>query len=70
MKVDLEKKDLIHLVTGISPYYSLFEELTASGAGVYCGGFSEHWEWNKPKLEKMSEEKLFELYGRCKDSWR
>lgn len=65
---ELDKKDLLRLVFGINPYYSLFEHLTEKDYGSYCTGKNENWAWNKEKVEKLSEQKLWDLYDICKNS--
>ena len=68
IKVELDKKDLLRLVYGIKPYYSLFEYLTEHGYGNYCKGKATAWEWNEDKIKNMTEQKLWDLYDNCKNS--
>ncbi len=70
MKVDLDKKDLIAMVKGISPYYSLFNDTFVRQCGTYTGGLIDKWDWNIYKLETLTEKDLFGLYTLCKNSWR
>ena len=74
MKLDLDKKDLINLVKGTTPYYSLFDLFTTDGLGVYCesknGKVHDYWVWNEEKLKKMTENQLFELYQTCLNSYK
>ena len=70
MTLDLDKNDLIALVTGTSPYYDIMENDVVKKAGDYCGGMNDHWRWKNYALLEMSEEELFSLYQMCKNSWK
>lgn len=63
----LEKADLIHLVKGTDPRFNggMGNPLVRK-CGQYYGGFRDEWQWDKDKLEKLSEEKLLEVYNLCK----
>ena len=65
---ELDKKDLVRLVYGIKPYYSLHEYLKENNFGTYCTDGNKDWQWNTIKIENMLEEKLWELYELCKNS--
>ena len=67
MKVELDKKDLIALVSGTSPYYDAFEIPLVKQNGYFIGGHVDKWSWNS--LKELTEEQLWELYNICKDSW-
>jgi len=66
MKVDLSKKDVIHLLRGVEIYdYKTMFEIRNMGLGEYVGGFVDSFEWNNTNSEswdKYSEEELFKLY--------
>ena len=66
--VELNRKDILRLVYGIKPYYSLFEYLIERGYGTYCEDDNDSWQWNEEKISKMSEQKLLDLYESCKNS--
>jgi len=66
--IDLGREELESLVRGGDPYYSVFENPLVKQHGSYCGGFVEKWSWNSD-FSDLSEEKLYELYNICKDSW-
>ena len=70
MLVELDKKGLIRLVKGTSPYYSIFEDVLVKRCGRYSGGFNDAWSWDESELNKLSEKELFELYNTCVDSWK
>lgn len=63
MIVDLSKKDLIHMVSGCSPSYENMDDRY----GQYWGGFCDKWEWDSNKLNKLSEEGLWELYQKLNE---
>ena len=67
--VHLDRKDLISLVKGTEPFYSVFEHPLVKDNGDYVGGFVDKWAWNHPKLNTLSNEELVELYYICKNSW-
>ena len=66
MKVDLSKKDVIHLLRGVEIYdYKTMFEIRNMGLGEYVGGFVDSFEWNNTNSEswdKYSEEELYKLY--------
>jgi len=66
MKVDLSKKDVIHLLRGVEIYdYKTMFEIRNMGLGEYVGGFVDSFEWNNTNnksWDKYSEEELFRLY--------
>jgi hypothetical protein len=70
IQVNLDKEDLVNLVMGTSPYYNEFENPQIKQCGSYTGGMTERWDWKTTELEKLSEEKLYELYLICKNSWK
>lgn len=67
MTVYLDRKDLIALVEGVSPHYSVFEEPIVKQNGHYIGGHVEKWSWNISS--ELTEGQLWDLYKKCKDSW-
>lgn len=64
MFVNLEKEDLIKLVTSCDPkdYEDgfIFEKL---GFGDYRGRTQLQWHWCRSALEKLDEETLLDLYS-------
>lgn len=68
MTVDLDKHDLISLVKGIDPPYSLFEHPLVKECGSYSGGFSDRWTWHTYKLKELTEETLYNLYSLIKSN--
>lgn len=66
--VELDRYEILSLIKGICPSYSLINELTDQGFGRYIGGFVERWEWNENNSfwEKYSIEHLFEIYKNIK----
>lgn len=69
MQVELDKVDLVNLVSSIGPYYSLFHNPLVSKFGEWQGG-QDRWAWNKYMLKELSEEDLYYLYLLCKNSWK
>lgn len=68
LHVELDRYEIISLIKGICPSYSLINELTNEGFGKYIGGFAERWEWNKNDnfWKKYSIEQLFDIYKNIK----
>ncbi len=66
MMVELNKKELITLVTSIAPPNELEDDLRVKPFGQWYGGFKEGWEWKERSLGKLSEEALWALYLLCK----
>jgi hypothetical protein len=66
--VELDRYEILSLIKGIYPSYSLINELTDQGFGKYIGGFVERWEWNENDSfwEKYSIEHLFDIYKNIK----
>ena len=62
MIVNLDKTDLINLIKGIEPPYSMLNQLTKKNLGKMWGGHNETWEWNKYALEELTEIELFTFY--------
>lgn len=69
MKMNLNKKDLINMVRGVSPNYSVMNDPLIGRTGYYIGGHSDTWHWNS-ELEDLSEVELIEVYEKCKKSWK
>ena len=69
MKVDLDREDLLCLLKGTAPHYSLFGEVTIQTCGYFVGGFKDEWHWNNEMLNKLPDEGLYRLYILCKSSW-
>jgi len=65
MKVELDKRDIIHLLRGIEPSYDTMGLIEDMKLGSYTGGFVDRFNWNSVTSvcwDKYSDEKLFELY--------
>lgn len=66
MKVELDKRDIIHLLRGveITKYTTTFK-VENLGIGEYIGGFADRFEWDdvySRSWDKYSEKELYELY--------
>jgi len=72
--IDLEKNDLVKLLTVTLPYYSKLSEsekdLVAKGGLLPNGSTTGELYWNYCKLVSMDRLDLFKLYVICKDSWK
>lgn len=65
MKVELNKRDIVHLLRGVEPSYDKMGLIEDMGLGRYTGGFEDRFDWNSVTSvcwNKYSDEKLFELY--------
>lgn len=69
MQVDLDKKDLICLLTGIAPNYSHIEDPLLNQCGKYIGGMEDNWQWDAVKLHEQTSSMLWKMYKICKKSW-
>ena len=69
MIVDLDRKDIISLLTGSQPNYSVIDKIPEE-FGYYVGGFNI-WRWNNiSENVSYSDEQLYDLYLMCKNSWK
>ena len=68
MKVELDRKDIISLLRGITPPYSVMNKIPKE-LGYYIGGFVDNWHWNYiDENTPYADEYLFNLYLMCKNS--
>lgn len=69
MKCNLDRKDIISLLKGVVPNYSVMDKIPER-LGSYVGGFVDNWQWNYiPEDVPYTDEYLYELYLLCKNSW-
>lgn len=68
LQVELNRSEIVSLIKGICPSYSLIDELESMGFGKFIGGFVEKWEWteNDKFWKKYSIEQLFDIYKNIK----
>lgn len=67
MTFKLDRKDIISLLRGITPPYSVMNKIPKE-LGSYIGGFADHWEWNYiDENTPYTDEYLFNLYLMCKN---
>lgn len=64
-----KKKVLIHLICGVEPNYSIFENELVKACGTFNGSYGT-WSWNKGKLKELKKKQLAELYLLCRESWK
>lgn len=70
MLVELNKKDIISLLMGSKPNYSVMDKIPKE-LGQYVGGFVDDWKWNYiSENVPYTEEYLYNLYVMCKNSWK
>jgi len=63
LTVNLDKDDLIHLLSSRSPSsYQDCEVAYKKGYGQLDGFPNEKWRWNQVRLNSMTEEMLYEAY--------
>lgn len=69
MRVKLDRKDIISLLVGSTPNYSVMDKIPKE-LGSYVGGFVDDWKWNYISVNTpYSDEYLYNLYLMCKNSW-
>jgi hypothetical protein len=69
MQLDLDKDNLIALVEGSSPNYSVMGLRLVKKHGNFNGSYG-NWSWHSFGLEKCTKQELLEIYKICKDSWK
>lgn len=68
MNVELDRKDIISLLRGTTPAWSVMDKIPKE-LGSYVGGFVDDWHWNYiSENVPYSDEYLFNLYLTCKNS--
>ena len=67
MTVNLDKDDLISLVKGVKPSWTLMETLENQNLGRYSD--INGWHWDDSSLSALDEVALFTLYKNTKNSW-
>ena len=68
--VKLDRKDIISLLKGVKPNYSVMDRIP-SELGSYVGGFVDDWHWNYISEDvPFSDDELYNLYLMCKESWK
>lgn len=68
MNIELDRKDIISLLLGTTPPYSVMNKIPKE-LGDYIGGFVDKWHWNYiDENVPYSDEYLFNLYLMCKNS--
>lgn len=69
MKVELDRKDIVSLLVGSVPNYSVMDKIPKE-LGSYIGGMVDDWRWNNISVDTpYSDEYLYDLYLMCKNSW-
>ena len=68
MTVNLDREDIISLLKGTAPYFSIMHEIP-SDLGRFCAGMCDIWEWTISKDCKYTDEELLAIYYKCKESY-
>lgn len=68
--LQIDKSDLVNMVCGIEPYYSVWDNRLVSDNGGPSGPRGDEWKWNICKLDECNKEQLIEIYTLCKKSWK
>ena len=68
MQVELDRRDIISLLRGSSPNFSVMDKMPKE-LGYYVGGFVDDWKWQLNTKVPYTDEYLYELYTICKNSW-
>ena len=65
MLVELNRKQIIGLLTSICPPYEWINELQHRKMGRFYGGMGEHWEWDAHAIyeSNLFDEDIWELYN-------
>ena len=68
MNIELDRKDIISLLRGTTPAWSIMDKIPKE-LGSYVVGFVDGWHWNYiSENVPYSDEYLFNLYLICKNS--
>ena len=64
MTIEVNRKELVRLLTTLNPDYSDMDKLKKLGFGRYIGGFCEKWEWEFDNMYDsiLSDEEIYDLY--------
>ena len=69
MNVELDRKDIISLLKGSQPNYSVMSQIPEE-LGSYRGGFADEWSWNYISEDiPYTDEFLYNIYLMCKNLW-
>lgn len=64
MKVELNRKELLHLLEMADLSYELMTKLEKEKLGYYAGGFDARWVWTIP--DSFTEQEIWNLYNESK----
>lgn len=67
---ELDHTDLVNLVRGTKPHYSVMNDPLVSKYGNFRANVPGEWYWVHHKLRKASDEDLLKLYRICKNSFK
>lgn len=68
MIVELDRKDIVNLLTSLTPMHSDMNKLIDLGFGEHIGGFNDKWEWRSQQIftSNLSDEEIYALYKHLK----
>ena len=71
MKVELNRQDIIAMLKGTCPNFTVMNSIPEE-LGYFGGnGFDPQWHWNNFSTNvKYTDQELYEMYIMCRDSWR
>lgn len=67
IQVTLDRKDIINLIKGTEPSYTLMEDPIIEQMGTFIGGFSDRWDWNNSKFQNFTITQLWSTYLKLKE---
>lgn len=70
MNLVLQREDLINLVKGVEPHYSVMDHPIIKKLGHYVGGFVDSWKWNHKFDDDITDQELWIAYTTCRDSFK
>ena len=70
MTVELDRTDIVSLLKGSKPNYSVMNKIPKE-LGSYVGGMVDDWKWNNfIEDTEYADDYLYDLYLMCKNSWK
>jgi hypothetical protein len=69
IQVELNKQDLVRLVTAYNPHRNLVNKFSNLKYGRWVEKPINAWRWNKDILEQLSEEQLYNIFLERQASW-
>lgn len=70
MTINVGREDIVRMVLGTAPHYTVFDNDLVKRCGSYIGGFHDGWAWDLNSLDDLTNQELIDLYDICKNSWK